>query len=84
MYFQRQYINIVLGYIGPCMYGVNIKMQERMAMNTFNFIHALSTNLFVTIFHNPCNNVNVDYFRKLERHEPELFSDFYMTPPYTI
>ena len=68
MYFQRQFINIVLGHIGPCMYGVIIKMKERMAMNTFNFIHALSTNLFVTIFHNPYINVNVDYFRKLERH----------------
>ena len=84
MYFQRQYISTVLGYIGPCMYGVNINMQEKMTMNTFNSIHALSTNLFVTIFHNPCNNVNVDYFRKLERHESELFSDFYMTPSYTI
>ena len=47
------------------MYGVNVKMTKNY--NEHSLLHKSTVDKSIR-YNNPCSNVNVDYFRKLERH----------------
>lgn len=56
-------------YRSRCMYGVNVKMTKNY--NEHSLFHRSTVDKSIR-HNNPCINVNVDYFRKLERHAYNL------------